>query len=211
MQKKTILKYGRLFNAFMWRIAANLKGFSIPLFKEYEYEYHYGGKMIIDEHDYLKDNRTLDEYIDNVKLYCQLEEKFTRKFIKVLNKFGFDAEIIEKTGCEKDKKESVCTDFNDVSIYPDFKIRIDDRIILLEVKCSKYMRNILHFKKYQTDKYAKHDNLMILMVMDYINKPVFTMLLPLEIIKYDQISYSKYGNKRVYCLNTNDYDWYRFE
>ena len=30
--------------AFIWRVGANIKGYKIPLFKDYAYEYYYGKK-----------------------------------------------------------------------------------------------------------------------------------------------------------------------
>ena len=164
----------------------------------------------VNKHKHLQDIRTFNNYMDNVVKYGFKEKEYFELFVKLIEKMNFKVKNIKERGCDKDKEFGVCLYANQVNDTPDFKLTINNRVILLEIKNSKYDLQEFHLKKFQIDNYVKFPSAFILWVMDCNGNPHFTLLIPEEIVKLRVWKNPKYGNKEVYCLEKKDYKWFKF-
>lgn len=141
--------------------------------------------------NYRKDFRTNEKFKLDIDKFSKLEERLIKLF----------ADKVGKTCYKHGFKEGELED-DEVNTDADFWI---DGIGLVEVKTCKGFPEFFHLKVNQVQSYIKQ-KAKILMVLSP-DKPVYSLISPSEIEKYEQVTFYPFGNKLSYKISRKDFQW----
>lgn len=112
----------------------------------------------MDKLDFLRDNRTKQQYLDDISKTQEIEDNIIFKF-----------SILQGISCESNSPRETLKDLDKVIVSSDYTC---ENFGLIEVKFHYDWQEELGFKKYQLVKYNAK-NCSILLINDWKNKPMF--------------------------------------
>ena len=111
--------------------------------------------------DFLKDNRTPQQYFDDIRKTQEIEDQ-------IINRFA----LLQGISCKPVSPRETLRDLDKVQVFSDY---FCDKFGLIEVKFHYNWQEELGFKKYQLLKY-KRNNVSILLVNNWNKKPMFALV-----------------------------------